>query len=152
MHFSWIFFWHFSISWEVLRKNWLERYMQLSFMHLCKYLNQRLRRIGEYNGKPFKGVSKTNRKKKQIKKLYFITQFKIEFLLLFTGFRKVLEKMPGLIQQRMVLLMYQQELLEDLIILCNFFLYCNQFLYVYIRSSIALDCLSSLEFTFLLLL
>ena len=121
-------------------------------MHLCKYLNQRLRRIGEYNGKPFKGVSKTNRKKKKIKKLYFITQFKIEFLLLFTGFRKVLEKMPGLIQQRMVLLMYQQELPEDVIILCNFFLYCNQFLYVYIRSSIALDCLSSLEFTFFLLL
>ena len=29
-----------------------------------------------------------------MKKLSFISQFKIEFLLLFTGFRKVLGKMP----------------------------------------------------------
>ena len=32
-------------------------------MRVCKYLNQRLRRIGERNGKLFKGVLKTKRKK-----------------------------------------------------------------------------------------
>ena len=31
-------------------------------MHVCKYLNQRVRRINELNGKSFKGVSKTNKK------------------------------------------------------------------------------------------
>ena len=40
---------------------------------------------------------KQKRKKKHLKKLSFITQFKIEFLLLFTGCRKVLGKMPGVI-------------------------------------------------------
>ena len=34
-----------------------------------------------------------------MKRLSFITQFKIEFLLLFTGCRKVLGKMPELIYQ-----------------------------------------------------
>ena len=38
---------------------------------------------------------KQKRKKKQIKRLSFITQFKIEFLLPFTGCRKVLGKMPA---------------------------------------------------------
>ena len=36
--------------------------MQLSFMHVSEYLNQKLRRIGEYNGKSFKGFSKTSKK------------------------------------------------------------------------------------------
>ena len=66
-------------------------YIQVPFMHVCKYLNQRVRRIGEQNGKSFKGVSKT-KKKKHIKRLSFITQFKI--LPPFTGCRKVLGKMP----------------------------------------------------------
>ena len=35
------------------------------------------------------------KRKKNMKKLSFITQFKIEFLLQFTGCRKVLGKMPG---------------------------------------------------------
>ena len=34
-------------------------------------------------------------KKKNMKRLSFITQFKIEFLLLFTGCRKMHGKMPG---------------------------------------------------------
>ena len=42
-----IFFWNFRVSWGVLRISWLERYIQLSFMHVCKYLNQRVRIIGE---------------------------------------------------------------------------------------------------------
>ena len=44
--------------------------------------------------KPFKGVSKTKNKKQHIKRLSFITQFKIEFLLPFVGCRRVLVKMP----------------------------------------------------------
>ena len=32
-------------------------------MCVCKYLNQRIRRIGENNGKSFKVVSKTKKKK-----------------------------------------------------------------------------------------
>ena len=39
---------------------------------------------------------KIKKKKKNRKRLNFMTQFKIEFLLPFTGCRKVLEKMPGL--------------------------------------------------------
>ena len=35
------------------------------------------------------------KRKKQMKRLIFITQFKIEFLLPFTGCRKVLGKMPA---------------------------------------------------------
>ena len=70
-------------------------YMQVPFMHVCKYLNQRVKRIGEQNGKSFKGVSKTKKKKQHIKRLSFINQFKVEFLLLFTSCRKVLGKMPG---------------------------------------------------------
>ena len=31
-------------------------------MLVFKYLNQRVRRIGEPNGKSFKGISKTNKK------------------------------------------------------------------------------------------
>ena len=63
-------------------------------MRICKYLNQRVRTIDEQNGKSFKGVSKTKKEKKHMKKLSFITQFKIEFLLPFTGCREVLGKMP----------------------------------------------------------
>ena len=39
-------------------------------------------------------LQKQKRKKKHIKKLSFVTQFKVAFLLLFTGCRKVLRKMP----------------------------------------------------------
>ena len=33
-------------------------------MRVCKYLNQRARRIGELNGKSFKRVSKPKKRKK----------------------------------------------------------------------------------------
>ena len=65
-------------------------------MRVCKRLNQRVRRRGEENGKSFKGVSKTKNEKKLMKRLSFITKFKIEFLLPFTGCGKVLGKMPAL--------------------------------------------------------
>ena len=63
-------------------------------MRVCKYLNQKVRRTGEWNGKSFKGFTKTKKKKKYMKRLSLITQFKIEFLLPFIGCRKVLGKMP----------------------------------------------------------
>ena len=35
-----------------------ERYIQLSFTHVCEYLNERVRIVGVQNGKSFKGFSK----------------------------------------------------------------------------------------------
>ena len=46
-----VFSWIFKVSWEVLKKIRLERYIQLSFMRVCKYLNQRVRRIGCFKNK-----------------------------------------------------------------------------------------------------
>ena len=57
----------------------IHTYIQVSFMRVFNYLNQRVRRIGEQNGKSLKRFS-------------FITQFKIEFLLPFNGVEKCLEK------------------------------------------------------------
>ena len=62
-------------------------------MYVCKYLKQRVRRIGKKNGQSFKVVSKT-KKKKKMKKLSFITQFKIEFLPLITSCREEHAKIP----------------------------------------------------------
>ena len=69
----------YRVSCGVLMKSWLESYMQLSFMHVCKYLNQK---------------SKKKEKTKQMKKLSFIPQFTIDFLLQFTDCRNVLWKTP----------------------------------------------------------
>ena len=56
-------------------------------MCFCRYISQRVRGIGEQSGKAFKGLKKIH-----MKRLSFITQFKIEFLLPFIGCRKVLGK------------------------------------------------------------
>ena len=53
-----------------------------------------------------KNLSRVFPKQKRKKRLSFITQFKIEFLLLFTGCRKVLGKMPGYIMEVTLLLVY----------------------------------------------
>ena len=79
----------FWVLWGVLKKSWLKRYMQLTFMCIFKYLNKSVISIGGQNGLSFKGVSKEKRKKK-----WRDWVFKITFLLLFTGSRKVLGKMP----------------------------------------------------------
>ena len=76
---------NFRVLSGILRKGYLERYMQISFMRVCKYLNQGVRRIVEQNGKSFKGFSKTKKRKKTHEEIEFQTQFKIEFLLPFTG-------------------------------------------------------------------
>ena len=48
----------------------LSKKIQFSVMHVCKYVNQRVTRIGEQNGKSFKGVSTTKEKKKQEIEVY----------------------------------------------------------------------------------
>ena len=40
-------------------------------MRVSRYLNQRVRRIGEWNGKSFKVVSKTKQKKKTHEEIEF---------------------------------------------------------------------------------
>ena len=40
-------------------------------MHVCKYLNQIVTRVGQNNGKSFKGVSKTKKKKKTHEEIKF---------------------------------------------------------------------------------
>ena len=59
-------------------------------MHVCKYLNQIVTRIGENNGESFKGVSKT-KNKKNMKRFSFIDQFKIFYFCLLVV-EKYLEK------------------------------------------------------------
>ena len=67
-------------------------YIQVSFMCVCKYLKSKKNRRIEW--KIFQGFFKNKKEKKHMKRLRFITQFKIEFLLPFTSCRKVLRKMP----------------------------------------------------------
>ena len=64
-------------------------------MHVCKYLNQILTRVGQIMENLSWVFQKQKRKKKHMKRLSFINRFKIEFILLCTGCRKVLAKMPG---------------------------------------------------------
>ena len=91
------FSWNVKVLWAVSKKNWLERCIQLSFICVCKYLNQNIRRIGTQNGKSIKKNTHMFSTKKQthMKTLSFITQCKIGFLLLFTSCRKVFGKMPA---------------------------------------------------------
>ena len=88
------FSWSFRILWGILKKSWQKGYIQLSFMCVCKYLNQRVRIVGEIENLS-RVFQKQKRKKKHMKGLSLRTQFKIEFLLLFTGCRKVLGKMAA---------------------------------------------------------
>ena len=71
---------------------WLERYIQLSFKRVYKPKIKKNRRI---EWKIFQGCFKNKKEKNYLKRLSFITQFKIEFLLPFTSCRKVLGKMLG---------------------------------------------------------
>ena len=71
-------------------------YIQVSFIRFCKYLNQRVRRMVEKDGKSFKGVSKT-KKKKHKKRLSFITQLKIEFLLPITCYYKSFDNFTSVV-------------------------------------------------------
>ena len=85
-----VFFSDFSRNFRVYT------YIQVSFTHVCKYLNQskKNRRI---EWKIFQGCFKNKKEKKntRTRRDWVITQFKIQFLLTFTGCRKVLGKMPA---------------------------------------------------------
>ena len=41
------FSWNFRVLWGVLTKSWQERHIQFAFLYVCRYLSQRVRRIGE---------------------------------------------------------------------------------------------------------
>ena len=56
-----------SFSWNIR----VYTYIQVSFMLVCKCLNQRVRRIDEQNGKAFNSVSKTKNKKKTHEEIEF---------------------------------------------------------------------------------
>ena len=72
-----------------MKKSWLERYIQLSFMCVCKSVKNRW-----IEWETFQGCVKTKKEKKNhMKILSFITQFKIEYLLMFIGCRKGLGEM-----------------------------------------------------------
>ena len=55
----------FRVLFGVLRKICLEKYIKRFFLRVCKYLNQRVRRIGEKNGKSFKSFLKKRKKDKK---------------------------------------------------------------------------------------
>ena len=59
-------------------------------MHVCTYRCLRGRGVGEYNGESLEGVSKT--RKKHMKKLSFIFQFKIAQFYSLLVVEKCLEK------------------------------------------------------------
>ena len=61
-------------------------------MHVCKYLNERARALGNRMDYLSKLFQKQKKEKKHMKRFSFITQFKIELLLSFTSCRKVLGK------------------------------------------------------------
>ena len=60
-------------------------------MCVCKYLNQ-----SKDQEEQVKRMENLSRFFQYLERLSFITQFKIEFLLLLTGCRKMLGKMPEL--------------------------------------------------------
>ena len=66
-------------------------YIQFAFVPVSRYLIQRAKRISEWSEEFFKGFTKNI----YMKRLSFIIQFKIEFLLPITGCRKLLGKMPA---------------------------------------------------------
>ena len=61
-------------------------------MHVCKYLNERARALGNRMDYLSKLFQKQKKRKNTWKRFSFITQFKIELLLSFTSCRKVLGK------------------------------------------------------------
>ena len=71
--------------------------MHTTFIYVCLLVSKSKNKNSRWiEWKIFQGSFKNKKeKKKHMKWLNFITQFKIKFLLLFTGCRKVLGKMPA---------------------------------------------------------
>ena len=69
-------------------------YMQVSFMLVCKCLNQRVRRIGEQNGKAFNGVSKTKNKKKKHEEIEFHNSIQDSVFITVYQLQEMLGKIP----------------------------------------------------------
>ena len=66
-------------------------------MQVWNDLHQTVTNTDEYRMENLSSVCQKQKRKKNMKKLSFITWFTIEFLLLFTGWREVLGKMPEII-------------------------------------------------------
>ena len=69
-------------------------YMQVSFMLVCKCLNQRVRRIGEQNGKAFNGVSKKKIKKKKHEEIEFHNSIQDSVFITVYQLQEMLGKIP----------------------------------------------------------
>ena len=82
MHFSWIYF---LFEFQSSIKSCEEKFTRKTLATLLYACNQRVRKMGEQNGKSFKSYSKTKKKRKDTNRLNFVTQFKIELLLMFTS-------------------------------------------------------------------
>ena len=100
------FFLNFSRNFRVCT------YIQDFFMCACRYLNQKLKEQANRIKNCSRGFPKQKRKKKHMKRLIFITQFKIEFLRPFTGYRKVLGQMAG--QQNVLSINYSVSVISTL--------------------------------------
>ena len=50
--------WNFRVSWAVFKKSWLERYIQISFMRVWMYLNQRVKKNRWIEWKIFQKLKK----------------------------------------------------------------------------------------------
>ena len=73
------------------------RKIHKTFLYVCLQVSKpKSKKSRQIEWKIFHGCFKNKKEKKHMKRLSFITQFKVQFLLLFTGCRKVLGKMPSL--------------------------------------------------------
>ena len=73
------------------------RKIHKTFLYVCLQVSKpKSKKSRQIEWKIFHGCFKNKKEKKHMKRLSFITQFKNQFLLLFTGCRKVLGKMPDL--------------------------------------------------------
>ena len=72
----------------------LTRKIYITFLYACVKLSKPKSEKLVNRMENLSSVFQKQKRKKNIKKSSFITQLKIEFLLPFTGCRKVLEKMP----------------------------------------------------------
>ena len=72
------FSWNFKVSWGILKKSWLGRYIPFCMFVICNQKNKNNRRKVWKIYRVFQ-----KQQKKNMKRLSFITQFKTEFLLPF---------------------------------------------------------------------
>ena len=122
MHFSWIFLGILKFYGEFWRNvSWKDTYNLPLSMFVSKPKSKKNRWI---EWKTFQGYLKNKKEKKHMKRLSFITHFKIEFLVPFTSCRKVPGKKPaGLFEvtnEQQIFSKYFKSILQFLQILQDF--------------------------------